>query len=99
MRQQSLLSDSLCRVFQSVGLSPILKHGYCSYLCSLPTTQLSFVEIWATCEERERDTNSIGGIVLADQRRSDAGEEYDFEALEDLSPTLARLLRLKFQRV
>jgi hypothetical protein len=49
--------------------------------------------------ERERDTNSIGGIVLADQRRSDAGEEYDFEALEDLSPTLARLLRMKFQRV
>jgi hypothetical protein len=41
----------------------------------------------ALCEER--DTNSIGGIVLAVEMRSDAGEEYDYEAIKDLPPALA----------
>jgi hypothetical protein len=37
----------------------------------------------------KRYTNSIGGIVLVVEMRSDVGEVYDFEALEDLSPAFA----------
>jgi hypothetical protein len=100
MRQQSLMSDSfklsLSRVFQSVGLAPIFSSTdtiptYALYrgpqTPAILQKRLGLDADQALCEGR--DTNSIGGIVLAVEMRSDAGEEYDSEAIKDLPPSLA----------
>jgi hypothetical protein len=104
MRQQSLMSDSfklsLSWVFQSVGLAPIrILFTYALYRPQTPAIlqkRLGLDADEALCEER--DTNSIGGIVLAVEMRSDAGEEYDSEVSLYL-PRSPQLPRLKFQRV
>jgi hypothetical protein len=69
-----------------------LKHV--SSLCSLsraPHPNYPPKEIWAGCRSstvrRERG-HLIGAIVLAVEMRSDAGAEYDYEAIEDLPPAL-----------
>lgn len=38
---------------------------------------------------QERDAHSIGGILLGVEMRSEAGEEYDFKAIQDPPPALA----------
>jgi hypothetical protein len=62
-----------------------------------PTPQLSSREISAGCRSstvRRERANLIGQIVLVVEMRSDAGEEYDYEAIEDRpalpSPQLPR---------
>jgi hypothetical protein len=98
--RQSLLSDSfklsLSPVIQSVGLAPIFSSTdtiptYALYrglhTPAILQKRLGLDADQALCQER--DTNSIGGIVLAVEMRSDAGEEYDYEAIKDLPPALA----------
>ena len=100
MREQSLLNDSfkhsLSRVFQSVGLAPIVSSTdpvgtYALYRG--PHTPSSLQKRFGLKEDEalweERDPNSIGGIMLGVDLRSEAGEEYDFEAIQDPPPALA----------
>ena len=78
------------RVFQSVGLAPIVSSTdpvgtYALYRG--PHTPSKLQKRFGLQEDEalweERDKNSIGGIVLGVEMRSDAGEEYDYEAMVD----------------
>ena len=99
MRERSLLNDSfklsLSRVFQSVGLAPIVSSTdpvgtYALYRG--PHTPSKLQKRFGLQEDEalweERDKNSIGGIVLGVEMRGDAGEEYDYEAMVDPPPAL-----------